>query len=144
MPGTSSWHRVFLLFYSGVPLSAAAKDTVGVVKFEEVKVKVKVVLQLMVSQSVCLDVEPLLVLLTRCLLLLTIIVVSLWGPTVIINSNKHLVMRTKRGLTSRHMEELLERRSSGLEIRKYGHRDCHADHVAPFIRKSWHQLRRQL
>jgi hypothetical protein len=32
-----------------------------------------------VSQSVCLDVEPLLDLMTRCLLLLIVTVVSLWG-----------------------------------------------------------------
>jgi hypothetical protein len=42
-------------------------------------VKVKVTLRLTVSQPVCLDVEPFLVLMTRCLLLLTITVVSLWG-----------------------------------------------------------------
>jgi hypothetical protein len=35
VPGTSSWRRLFLLFYSGVPRSAAVKDTFGVVKFEE-------------------------------------------------------------------------------------------------------------
>jgi hypothetical protein len=43
-----------------------------------VKVKVKVTLQLTVSQSACLDAEPLLVLMTRCLLVLTITVVCLW------------------------------------------------------------------
>jgi hypothetical protein len=41
--------------------------------------KVKVTLQLTVSQSVCFDVKPLLVLMTRCLLLLTITVVSLFS-----------------------------------------------------------------
>jgi hypothetical protein len=35
VPGTSSWHRLFPLFCSGVPQSTAAKDTAGVVKFEE-------------------------------------------------------------------------------------------------------------
>jgi hypothetical protein len=43
-------------------------------------------------------------------------------------------------------EELLERKSNGssLENREYGRRIRHADHVAPSIRKSWHQLRRQV
>jgi hypothetical protein len=41
--------------------------------------KVKVMLRLTVSQSVCLDVEPLLILMTGCLLLLTNTIVSLWG-----------------------------------------------------------------
>jgi hypothetical protein len=39
---------------------------------------VKVTLQPTVSQSVCLDAEPFFDLMTRCLLLLTITVVSLW------------------------------------------------------------------
>jgi hypothetical protein len=39
-------------------------------------------------------------------------------------------------------EELLERKSSdsGLESREYGRGIRHADHVAPYIRKSWQSL----
>jgi hypothetical protein len=54
---------------------------------------------------------------------------------------------TERGLLSLaiKIEELLERKSSGsgLENREYSLGICHADHVAPSIRTSWHLLRRQ-
>jgi hypothetical protein len=45
----------------------------------QVKVKVKVMLQLTVSQSVCLGVEPQLGLMTRCFLFVTVAVLSIWG-----------------------------------------------------------------
>jgi hypothetical protein len=41
--------------------------------------QVKDTLRLTVSQSVCLDVGPFVIFMTRCLLPLTIVVVSLWG-----------------------------------------------------------------
>jgi hypothetical protein len=51
-------------------------------------------------------------------------------------------VRLDRGPLSlvKTIEELLERKSSGsgLEIREYGSRDRHTDHMAPSIRKSWH------
>jgi hypothetical protein len=56
----------------------AEASTVSRAVAADSSVKVKVTLLLTVSQSVCLDVEPLLVLLTICLLLLTITDVSLW------------------------------------------------------------------